>query len=194
MVLQTISDQPFISPLSRLLDGQRPAGYEQAQHSAGLVDLSGQLLLHIRGVQLPAAMPATIGDVLAIDEGLSTRLRSDICLTIGVPPERIDVGGEALLTITDITHGRGHLLLLGKHAPDVLVKVCGLDFADAAFPNNHVVQTSLAKARTTIVRHDRDGVPAYHLIVGYSLAEYVWTVVFDAMGEFDGLYVSIQEN
>lgn len=190
MVLQTISDQPFESPLSHLLDRQKAAGYEQARDGVGLADLSGQTVLHIRGTQLPAGMPDGIGDVQAMGDGLSMRLRDDICLTIGVPQSEIDAGGESLLTITDMTHGRGHMLLVGARAADVLPKVCGLDFDEAAFPNNHAAQTSLAKARATIIRHDRDGAPAYHLLVGYSLAEYVWGVVFDAMREFDGIYVS----
>lgn len=190
MALQTISDIAFTSPVARLLQGNSPATQSQVAQSVGLADRSGQPLTHVRGANLQSALadiPANVGDVTEADNSLLVRLRHDTVLVIGDTAQNLQNAlDDTLLTVTDITHGRGQLLLVGHHAADVLAKTCGLDFADRAFPNNHAAQTSLAKVRATIVRNDRDNVPAYHLIVGYSVAEYVWGVVFDAINEFGG--------
>ena len=194
MTLQTTADLPFTSPLAHTLREQTALSPAQAYDTVGLADLSGQMLWHVRGANVEAALsdvPPSVGDVTMSDDGLLARLRGDTALVIGAGAADLSstIDENSLLTVTDITHGRGHLLLIGKRAPDVLPKVCGLDFDSRAFPNDHVAQSSLAKTRTTIIRHDRESVPAYHLIVGTSLAAYVWDIVFDAMSEFGGLYV-----
>ena len=96
-----------------------------------------------------------------------------------------------VLTVTDLTHAYGHLLLIGDFAADVLAKVCGLNFSDEAFPNQHIKQSSLAKVRASIIRHDQNDVSAYHLLVGYPVTAYVWDVLFDAAQEFDGKFITL---
>jgi heterotetrameric sarcosine oxidase gamma subunit len=194
MALQTKADIPFTSPLAHVLRGQTPAAFDAARDTVGLADLSGQTLTHIRSDNLESAfssVPEHVGDIITSGESIIARLRGDGVLVIGDAADNLENSiGDSLLTVTDITHGRGHFLLIGKQTADILAKTCGLDFADSAFPNNHAAQSSLAKVTATIIRHDRNNMPAYHLIVGYSYAEYVWGVVFDAMGEFDGMYIA----
>jgi sarcosine oxidase, subunit gamma len=91
------------------------------------------------------------------------------------------------VTLTDITHGRAGIALVGTQARDVLAKVCGLDFSDRTFLDKHAAQTSLAKVRALIIRDDEDSLPIYKLFVDRSLASYVWDVVYDAAQEFGGV-------
>lgn len=196
--LPTFSALPIASPLT--LTASDLPGDEQARlarAAVGLGELAGRTLLHVRGaaaenVLQGADMP--IGAVRTTADGLLARLRRDEFALLA-PDGRVAltrlagvVGGQRV-TLTDITHGRGGLLLAGRHAPDVLAKVCALDFA-RQFPNLHAAQTSLAKVRTLIVRADIESLPAYGLIVDRSLAAYVWAVVFDAAQEFGGIALS----
>jgi heterotetrameric sarcosine oxidase gamma subunit len=156
-----------------------------------LTDFSRQGLIDIRGRDLGGVFQAIrIGEVKHVENGLLTRLTPEQWLMFveadsDVAAEWLKLeAGDARVTITDVTHGYGHLRLVGEDARDVLPKICGLDFSDGAFPNHHAAQSSLAKVRTLIVRLDDENLPAYHLIVSASLAAYVWGVVSDAMQEY----------
>ncbi len=172
---------PYISPIST------PA----VQSSAGsLTDVSGRGLIDIRGRDLGGIFQTIrIGEVKCIDKGILVRLTPEQYMLLDA---NVDVAGKWLqmeagatrATITDMTHAYGQLRLVGEGARDLLPKICGLDFADSAFPNQHSAQSSLAKVRTLIVRLDDENIRTYHLIVSVSLAAYVWDVVADAMQEF----------
>lgn len=131
-----------------------------------------------------------IGDVVGLPgEGMLVRLRRDEFLLLAADGltslERLDgLIEDCHVTVTDITHGRCALHLVGIGAVRVLRKLCGLDFSDKAFPVNHAAQTSLAKVRTLIIRADFRVRQFYLLIVDRSLGQYVWDVVADAMQEF----------
>ncbi len=172
---------------------------EIASPLVGKVDLAGEQvklselrtgLLHIRGKaaeQVLNAAAMAVGDVLKTDEGLLVRLRRDefVLLTeeVNAATERIAQQiGDQHVTLTDITHGRGGMTLSGKRVNDVLAKVCALDFGK--FVNYHAAQSSLAKVRALIIRHDGGDLPTHHIIVDRSMAAYVWDVVWDAAQEF----------
>jgi heterotetrameric sarcosine oxidase gamma subunit len=195
-MLETTSKVAFVSPLSNVLKDLQAVSLAAFDGTVGLEDFSGQPIWLVRGNQagsMLGADPLAVGNVLTFRSGLIARPRGDQYFLLNVEPEiQSSTEDNSTLTVTDLTHGYGHLLLLGKQAVSVLAKVCGLDFSDKAFPNNHIAQTSLAKVRTTIIRHDRDQYPAYHILVGYPVTVYVWEVLFDAMNEFDGKYVTRQ--
>ena len=196
MTLATRSSIAFRSPLAQTLAGQTPVSVSDVVAGVGLADLSGQTLTHVRAVNLDSVYPdapQNVGDVAVKDGKVLARLRGDGVLIIGEAGIENAVSEKnPVVTVTDITEGRGHLLLIGQYAKDVLAKTCGLDFDDSQFPDKHVAQTSVAKVRTTIIRNDRDGVPAYHLILGYSSTEYFWSVLFDATAEFEGKYFTVK--
>jgi heterotetrameric sarcosine oxidase gamma subunit len=152
--------------------------------SIGLQDLSGRPLYLVRDEdqlrEAFGAIPQKIGEVVgtALPSAQVARLTTNQYLVSYTTP----TGEPMLPNAEDLTHGRGHMLLYGAHAADVLAKVCGLDFDN--FPNNTCAQTSLAKVKTLIVRLDEGQTQAYHLIVDRSLAAYVWDVVFDAIQEY----------
>jgi heterotetrameric sarcosine oxidase gamma subunit len=171
------------SPLSASLSNERSA--------LTLSEITGRRLFHVRGTEDSSApSEQKIGDVIVEAEGMFIRLRRDEFVVLAehyyVKWHRV-VGWTGLqnATLTDITHGRCGLLLIGQDTPKVLRKVCGLNFSDQAFPNMYAAQSSLAKVRTLIIRADADeDMPAYGLFVDRSLAQYVWDVVFDAGREF----------
>jgi heterotetrameric sarcosine oxidase gamma subunit len=196
MMLPTLSDLPIASPLPATSGSLSPDEQAQAARTTvGLGEISGRTLLHLRGNDAESVLQAehmNIGDVID-QSGLLARLRRDEFVLLArdrlTASEQIVAKiGERRVTLTDITHGRCGLLLIGARAPDVLPKVCALDFD--LFLNLHAAQTSLAKVRTLIVRADVDSVPAYGLFVDRSLAAYVWGVVYDAAQEFEGVALS----
>ena len=77
-------------------------------------------------------------------------------------------------------------LLSGIHAPDCLLKICGVDVRPHKFPNHAVAQTSIARLGTVAIRDDHGSTLAYHLIADSTSAGYFWDAVLDAMAEFDG--------
>lgn len=193
-MLPTLSDLLIASPLPAASGNFSPDDQVQvARAVVGLGEITGRTLLHLRGNDAEAALNQAdmkIGDVAATDDGLLARLRRDEFILLArdgrTAAEAVArMIGDHRVTLTDVTHGRCGLLLVGTHASDVLPKVCGLDFD--LFPNLHAAQTSLAKVRTLIIRADADAALAYGLFVDRSLAAYVWGVVFDAAREFDGV-------
>ncbi len=192
MDLQTIADIPFRSPL---------AEKEQldATHPVALSDLSGRAVIEIRGDEAARVLrgvydddiPHAFGGVTVTADGALVRITDERFVLVGGHPD----GGDAMdriadaadgthITVTDRTHGQGHMLLRGPDAANVLSKVCGLDFAERSFPDRHAAYSTLAKVRALLLRLDEEDTPAYHILVDYSLAAYTWDVVSDAMREF----------
>ena len=111
-------------------------------------------------------------------------------VNVKVGPERLSFASEVLrcaaqgmtepLTITDVTHGRFELRLLGPAAGNLLSRVCGLDFHETRFAQGHVAQTSVAKTHQLIIRADVANLPAYRLIGGRALGAYVWDTLMEA--------------
>lgn len=90
-----------------------------------------------------------------------------------------------LVAITDVTHGLAELRLLGPRSPELLSRLCGLDFHSSRFPDLCAQQSSVAKTRQLILRHDlrpENGTPimAYSLIGPRSLAVYLWQTIWEA--------------
>lgn len=95
-----------------------------------------------------------------------------------------------LVTVSDITHGRAELLLIGPFSSGLLSRLCSLDFHASQFPDLNARQSSVAKTRQLILRHDMkppDGpaVPLFSLIGGRSLATYLWRTILEAGRSLD---------
>jgi heterotetrameric sarcosine oxidase gamma subunit len=203
MASRAASEISFRSPLAGILDSYPIGSLEQVRSRVGLADAAGHGLVRIRGLSAESALrsvwdavPAATGEVTSVREGALARLRPDEFLFMALTPSA-EIGALAtriaasphseLLTVTDVTHGHGLLQLLGPRAPDVLPKLCGLDFDDAVLPDRHVAQTSLAKIAALILRLDVSSNRAYWIMVERSLAAYVWETVWAAMQEFEGV-------
>lgn len=193
-MLQTRSEIAFTSPLAAILKGKATISSAELGDSVGLADLSGQAVWHVRGKNAASTLskiPSGVGDVVTEGNTLIAQPRGDQYFVINGKIEAESSSEGDILTVTDLTHAYGHLLLIGDPAADVLAQVCGLDFSDDTFQNHHIKQSSVAKVRASIIRDEQNSVRAYHILVGYPVTAYVWDVLFDAAQEFNGKYVSL---
>ncbi len=135
-----------------------------------------------------------IGQGSIIDSRRIYRLRDDqffIHLEPGTEEGAIKAARDAarkqveLMTVTDVTHGLADLRLIGPRCTELLSRLCSLDFHPSQFPDLSARQSSVAKTRQLILRHDlrtaTDGsIPAYSLIGARSLAIYLWQTIREA--------------
>ena len=167
-----------------------------AQERVALVDETpnGKLLLEGDHVELVVMEAFDLGS-LKINEGRGGiyRLRNDLFF-ISTPPGR-EVrtqrkltttlkASEQFVTVTDITHGRAEIRVVGPDSQELLSKVCGLDFHPSAFPNETAKQSSLAKTTQLIIRYDIGESPAFSIIGVQSLGAYIWDTMMEAGREF----------
>ena len=132
---------------------------------------------------------------LQINEGRDGiyRLRNDLFF-ISTPPGReistqkkvatASAASEQFVTVTDVTHGRAEIRVIGPDSQALLSKVCGLDFHPSVFPNETAKQSSLAKTTQLIIRRDIRELPAFSIIGAQSLGAYVWDTLMGAGREF----------
>lgn len=77
-------------------------------------------------------------------------------------------------------------ILTGRLAEPCLRKLCGVDLRPERFPDLAVAQTSVARLSTILIRQDRCGTSAFHLLADSASSLYLWDVLIDAMREFNG--------
>lgn len=155
---------------------------------------NGKLLLE--GAEAESVlMDALDLDSLKINEGREGiyRLRSDLFF-ISTPPGKevstqrkltaSSTASDQFVTITDVTHGRAEIRVIGSASQEILSKVCGLDFHPSAFPNETAKQSSLAKTTQLIIRCDIGELSAFSIIGAQSLGPYVWDTLMEAGREF----------
>ncbi len=157
--------------------------------------LNGKLL--VEGDQAESVlMDAFDLGSLQINEGRDGiyRLRNDLFF-ISTPPGRevsaekklttaSAAASEQFVTVTDVTHGRVEIRVIGPDSQALLSKVCGLDFHPSAFPNETAKQSSLAKTTQLIIRRDIGELPTFSIIGTQSLGPYVWDTMMEAGKEF----------
>lgn len=158
-----------------------------ARSGAGLADQTarGRILIEGREAGSLLGVELGIGSGAALGKGRAYRLRGDLFL-ISTPPgaeEEVLAGLRAQaagrqLTLTDLTHARAELRLVGPAAPAVLSQLCGLDLS--RFPDGEARQGSVAKTAQLILRRDLGGLPAFSLIGARSLGAYLWEALMEA--------------
>lgn len=87
---------------------------------------------------------------------------------------------DGLVTVTDVTHGRAELWLVGPAASELLSRLCGLDFHPHRFPDLTARESSVAKTAQLVIRSDRGRWPAYAVIGPRSLGAYLWETIVEA--------------
>jgi heterotetrameric sarcosine oxidase gamma subunit len=95
------------------------------------------------------------------------------------------VQDEGRISVFDATHGRALLRVTGQRAPDLLAKVCAIDFSEAVTPNGAAFRSSVAKLVTDVVRDDLDGEISYLLHCERSSGQYLFDALIDAGEEYD---------
>ena len=179
-------------------------GQDFAARGVAIADESANGKLQVQGedaeglVGAAFACPAlAVGKSASIDApgpGRVCRLRRDLFFVGTAPAEaaaaldrlrrELRDAENAKAAVTDLTHGRSELRLVGPAAPELLSKVCGLDFDLERFLDGDARQSSVAKTRQLIVRGDLRGLPSYSLIGGRSLGAYLWDTLMQAGAEF----------
>ena len=167
-----------------------------AQGSLALADETPNGKLLLEGDQAESVlMDAFDLGSLKINEGSDGiyRLRNDLFF-ISTPPGRevstqkkvaaASAASEQFVTVTDITHGRAEIRVIGPASQALLSKGCGLDFQPSVFPNETAKQSSLAKTTQLIIRRDIGDLPAFSIIGAQSLGPYVWDTLMEAGREF----------
>ena len=85
------------------------------------------------------------------------------------------------------------LQLSGGHASAVMAKLCGVDLRAEAFPVGAVAQTSAARINVIVVNVGNYEQPALQLLFDRASLAYFREAVLDAMDEFDGGWVGVDE-
>jgi sarcosine oxidase subunit gamma len=88
-------------------------------------------------------------------------------------------------------HSHFWFLVSGERAAQMFAKLCGVDLRPGKFADGAIAQTSLARMNAVVIRDDRGGALAYHLLGDSASAAYLWDCLTDAMAEFDGRPVGL---
>jgi len=84
-------------------------------------------------------------------------------------------------------------LLRGNDAPACLAKVCGIDFRSQHFPQGAIAQTSVARLNSVVCRIPLDDTPSFLLLADIASAIWFWDNLLDAMDEFGGGPLGVNE-
>jgi sarcosine oxidase subunit gamma len=172
----------------------------QVNSRFSLSDLSGVPVILIQGAvdellqKNFGNVPSKPNQMVRAGDGLLARLSPANFYLFGTSPTT-DLPSAAMLDAhfreanlfahaTDYSGGTAVLRLVGNAAPELLSKICGLDFHASRFPNLFVAQTSTAKIKTLIARYDEGQTPGYYLHVDAPSGQYFWETVLDAGQEF----------
>jgi heterotetrameric sarcosine oxidase gamma subunit len=172
-----------------------------ASSQLSVADLTGVPVILIQGEvgsllkQHFTQIPTRPGDLVEIHGGVLARLTPTELYLFGLAPdaqipsvaaiEDSLAKGHHFAHATDYTHGKAVIRLAGAAAPELLSKICGLDFYSTVFPNLRVAQTSAAKIKTLIARYDQGEIPTYFLHINRPLGQYFWEVVWEGGQEFE---------
>lgn len=78
---------------------------------------------------------------------------------------------------TDVSPVTATLVLAGPQSREILGKLVSLDVSDAKFPGGCARATGLGPIHVTLLRQDLGGVPAFRILVGREVAEFVWDAI-----------------
>ena len=99
--------------------------------------------------------------------------------------ERVEqIQEEELVSVFDATHGRALVRITGTRTPDLLAKVCAIDFSEAVTPNGAAFRSSVAKLLTDVIRDDLDEERSYLLHCERSSGQYLFDALIDAGDEY----------
>ncbi|MBK4994158.1 sarcosine oxidase [Pseudomonas sp. S37] len=182
----------------------------QLLHTCALTDLTelarvgfrgsdSAAYLQARGYRLPS-LPNQA--VLQADGGWVARLSQTEYLLLGsLADDGTRVAGEEAAWVQD--GQRNYLLprqdshawlqLSGVHASAVMAKLCGVDLRAGAFPVGAVAQTSAARINVTVVNVGGDQRSTLQLLFDRASLAYLREAMLDAMDEFNGGWVGVDE-
>lgn len=83
------------------------------------------------------------------------------------------------------------LALTGRHIPEMMAKMCGIDLRPHRFVDGAIAQTSVARMNAILIRHDLGATYCLLVVADSASAVYMWECLSDAMAEFDGRPVGL---
>jgi sarcosine oxidase subunit gamma len=83
--------------------------------------------------------------------------------------------------------------LSGNELPAMMAKICGVDLRHDRFADLAIAQTSVARLNAIVLRADREGRPAFHLLADSAAAAYLLECLRDAAEEFGGRIADLAE-
>jgi sarcosine oxidase subunit gamma len=83
-------------------------------------------------------------------------------------------------------HTHAWFALEGDRVPEMLAKLCAVDFRPSVFSDLSIAQTSVARLNSIVLRVDRENRPTYHLLVDSTYFAYMLACLKDAAEEFGG--------
>lgn len=180
------------------LEGQVSAG---GVPEVALVDRSARAKVLVDGhaaaavVERAWRVPAlSVNGGAAFEGGVAYRLRQDryfVSAPRGAEGQIVAAAETAvreqdgLITVTDVTHGRAELWLVGPAAAELLSRLCGLDFHPDRFPNLTARQSSVAKTAQLVIRADLGPQSAYALTGARSFGAYIWQTIVQGAHDLD---------
>ncbi len=194
--------------------GDQEAERAAARH-LGLADLSGLPRTGFKGAGTPTWLTGQ-GVELTKDSNraarqkggaLAARLAPDEVLILGGLsgmegglPETLETTWAALPVPPAIARGyplprrdsHAWFLVSGARAPAMFAKLCEVDLRTGKFDDLAIAQTPVAEIAGIVIRDDRGGQLAYHLLCDSASAAYLWDCLTDAMTEFDGRPVGLE--
>ncbi len=162
---------------------ERPARTQVNLRGDSADDAFNEAVTMVLGVGLPARPNTT-----AAGEGVTVLwLGPDEWLVVAAPDvDRLAALETALAghgaAVTEVSESRAVIGLTGANAREVLMKGCALDLHPRAFRAGRCAQTLLARAG--VILHQTGNEPAYDIYVARSFADYLWTWLEDAAGEY----------
>jgi len=90
-------------------------------------------------------------------------------------------------------HSHACLYLYGELSAEALATLCAIDLREQSFANFKIAQTSMAKINAIVVRDDFQGRLGFYLLCDISLLDYLWPAILDAIDEYDGRPVGIDQ-
>ncbi len=98
------------------------------------------------------------------------------------------VAVPGLVSVLDISHGRGLVRMRGPRVSDLLARLTAFDLDDRFVPDGAAFRTSVASVVTDVVRDDRDG-PSYLLHCERSSARWLVDSFLTAGADFGATLV-----
>jgi sarcosine oxidase subunit gamma len=96
------------------------------------------------------------------------------------------IGGAERTYLMPRRHTHAWFALEGDAAPEMLAKLCAVDFRPSVFCDLSVAQTSVARLNSIVLRADREDRHIYHLLADSSCSAYMLACLKDAAEEFGG--------
>lgn len=188
-------------------DAAVAASYPGETRPLGLADLSPLPRLGFKG---PRALEALKAAGLAVPEannqscalpdgGRLLRLSDNEGLLLSDPEGRGNPLAAAAVVSGDGCYpvprqdSHGWFLLVGEASVTCLAKLCGVDLRPRRFAANEIAQTVIAQVSAIVARDDRWGPLAFHVLADSAATPYLWDCLIDAMVEFDGGPVGIDQ-